>query len=41
MSCRAPSRSSALQNEFSIALLVSGENERLIEIIHEMCRRAM
>jgi len=32
---------SAPQNESSITLLVSGENERLTEIIHEMCRRAV
>ena len=31
----------ALQNESSITLLVSGENERLTEIIHERCRRAV
>ena len=32
---------SAPQNESSITLLVSGENELPIEIIHEMGRRAM
>ena len=31
----------APQNDASIALLVSGENERLTEIIHEMCLRAV
>jgi hypothetical protein len=32
---------SAPQNESSITLLVSGENERLTGIIHEMCLRAV
>lgn len=32
---------SAPQNESTITLLVSGENERLTEIIHEMCLRAV
>jgi hypothetical protein len=32
---------SAPQNESNITLLVSGENERLTEIIQEMCRRAV
>lgn len=32
---------SAPQNQSSITLLVSGENENLTEIIHEMCRRAV
>lgn len=32
---------SAPQNESSITLLVSGENEHLTEIIHEMCLRAV
>ena len=32
---------SAPQNESTITLLVSGENKRQTEIIHEMCRRAV
>lgn len=31
----------APQNESTITLMVSGENERMTEIIHEMCRVAV
>ena len=31
----------APQNQSTITLMVSGENERMTEIIHEMCRMAV
>ena len=31
----------APQNESTITLIVSGENERMTEIIHDMCQRAV
>lgn len=31
----------APQNQSTITLMVTGENERMTEIIHEMCRAAI